>query len=181
MDSEYDSNPNQKLGRCEPPAIFPKDYTLYKDGQLNIVNYNDNDQPNGEGLVHPSSEKSFIRYTIDTDTNPNYFNGIVQTGNVKINLEDVPPTQNKEHKIAAVACRLGYADSEVVIKKFKIGILNKKKELDVIFRNQGQEEVPKSDLNRRWNMESERKEHPSSSDVIGSDAPPSSGAPSSDP
>ena len=83
-------------------------------------------------MIHPSPEKSFIRYTIDSDTNPNFYNGIIQTGTIKINLEDLAPTKNNEHRIAAIACRLGYADSEVVIKKFKIGIYYQKKEIDHI-------------------------------------------------
>jgi hypothetical protein len=145
--------------RCFAPSIYPMTNTLYINDQIHIeMNYRDtemctqdmgfkplNDQNTENykaimmgqpGMIDPTMpppeyDKAFIRYTLNNDMIPNYYNGVKgDSGKISIEVQDIP--QNKI-RIAAVVCRPGYADSEIVVRYFNKGY-GKKPEKEYIER-----------------------------------------------
>jgi len=133
----------------------------------------------------PNYDRAFIRYTLNTDMVPNFYNGVKGEGaNLSIDVQDIP--QNKI-RIAATVCRPGYADSEVVVRVFDKGF-GKKPEKDYIERGKdaAHDILSKSEVANIWQMGSDRRMEgiqnsdssvvmpPPSSDSSNIMAPPSS-------
>ena len=66
-------------------------------------------------LPPPKHEKAFIRFTLNTDTLPSYYNGERAEGNHTVHLEHL---NSNKIKIFAVTCRAGYMDSKVVFREY---------------------------------------------------------------
>lgn len=66
-------------------------------------------------LPPPKHEKAFIRYTLNTETLPTYYNGVRTEGNHTVHLEN---SVHSKIRIMAVTCRAGYMDSKVVYREY---------------------------------------------------------------
>lgn len=105
----------------------------------------------------PEYHKAFIRYTLNNDMIPNYYNGVKgDSGKISIDVENIP--QNKI-RIAAVVCRPGYADSEIVVRYYNKGF-GKKPEKEYIERGKDENNninISKSELAKIFVLNSDRK------------------------
>ena len=82
-------------------------------------------------LPPPDFDKSFLMYTINTEMLPTYYNGTRKDGgNVTISVKDIDQIHIR---VAAVCCRPGYMDSEVVVRNFLKGV-EKKDEKEFMVR-----------------------------------------------
>ena len=71
-------------------------------------------------------DKPFIRYVVNSDSIPSFYNGTKLINSDKIAVRDIPGLENFQNfedsdqrlVIKAVTCRYGWADSEVVVREF---------------------------------------------------------------
>lgn len=136
-ESELPVENQQIQKRCEPPNIYPLENILYIDSQISfelvgketeqfmkksgLIPLNDKNstiyknamagrqnQFYNEILPPANNEKSFVRYTIDSDMLPSFYNGI-KGDTYKVDEKH----QGSKIKVSAVTCRFGYMDSKV--------------------------------------------------------------------
>lgn len=61
---------------------------------------------------------AFVRYTINSETLPSYFNGIKsEIGKIQVTIP-VELINSCKIKVSAVVCRAGWADSEIVVQTY---------------------------------------------------------------
>lgn len=67
----------------------------------------------------PGYDRAFIMYTVNSDTVPSFYNGSPSIGGGNKVTIEVKSITSSKIKVAAVVCKPGFADSEVVIKHFE--------------------------------------------------------------
>lgn len=77
--------------------------------------------PNDSGPPPPGYDRAFIMYTVNSDMVPSFYNGTSSIGGGNKVTIEVKSITDSKIKVAAVVCRPGFADSEVVIKHFEKG------------------------------------------------------------